>query len=43
MVIFVSPGGIDEYLEEISKLSMPQDGAQLIAISNRYGISFPDH
>jgi hypothetical protein len=31
---------MEKYLEEISVLSMPQDMAQLLAISERYGIAF---
>lgn len=40
MLIFVSPGGFEKYLEEISPLSMPNDLAEVVAISDRYGISF---
>jgi quercetin dioxygenase-like cupin family protein len=41
MLIFVTPGGFEKYLEEISPLSIPADMPQLLAISERYGISFP--
>jgi quercetin dioxygenase-like cupin family protein len=41
MLIFVAPSGMERYLEEISPLSMPEDLSQLLAISERYGISFP--
>jgi quercetin dioxygenase-like cupin family protein len=41
MLIFVTPGGFEKYLEEISPLSMPADMPQVLAISERYGISFP--
>lgn len=41
MLVFVAPAGMDHYLEAISKLSMPADVEQLMAISARYGISFP--
>lgn len=41
MLIFVTPAGFEKYLEEISVLSIPQDMAQLVAVSERYGISFP--
>jgi quercetin dioxygenase-like cupin family protein len=40
MLVFVSPAGLEKYLEEISVLSMPEDAAQLFAISERYGIAF---
>lgn len=40
ILVFVTPSGLEEYLEEISPLSMPNDMAQLIAISDRYGITF---
>ncbi len=35
-----TPGGLDEYLEMISPISMPRDAAKLFAISESYGISF---
>ena len=41
ILIFVTPGGFQSYLEEISPLSVPADMATLLAISARYGISFP--
>ncbi len=41
ILIFVAPAGLDKYLEEISPLAIPQDMAELLAISERYGISFP--
>jgi hypothetical protein len=40
MLIFVTPAGLENYLEEISVLSMPQDVEQVMAISARCGISF---
>jgi quercetin dioxygenase-like cupin family protein len=40
MLVFVSPAGMEKYLEEISVLSMPEDAEQLFAVSARYGISF---
>lgn len=40
MLVFVAPAGMEKYLEEISVLSMPDDGAQLFAISEHYGITF---
>jgi quercetin dioxygenase-like cupin family protein len=41
MLVFVSPAGMEKYLEEISTLSIPDDMGQLLAISERYGIFFP--
>jgi len=41
VLIFVVPGGFEKYLEEISPLSIPEDMQQVLAISERYGISFP--
>jgi hypothetical protein len=41
ILVFVTPAGMDKYLEEISPLTIPQDMAELLAISERYGISFP--
>ena len=40
LLIITVPGGFDNYLEEISPLSIPQDMERLIEISKRYGISF---
>ena len=40
ILIFVSPGGFEKYLEEISPLSIPADMQQLLVISERYGITF---
>lgn len=40
VLIFISPAGLEEYFEEISTLSMPWDLAQLLDISERFGISF---
>ena len=41
ILVLVTPAGMDKYLEEISPLAIPQDMAELLAISERYGISFP--
>jgi quercetin dioxygenase-like cupin family protein len=41
ILIFVTPGRFQSYLEEISPLSMPGDLGKLLEISSRYGISFP--
>ena len=40
ILIVASPAGLENYLEEISVLSVPQDMPQLLAISERYGITF---
>jgi hypothetical protein len=40
LLVFVTPGGFENYLEEISVLSIPDDMPQLLAISERYGITF---
>jgi quercetin dioxygenase-like cupin family protein len=37
MLVAVTPGGIDHYLEELSKYSMPEDLAQVQETSLRYG------
>lgn len=39
--IIASPAGFEEYLEEISPLTLPQDMDRLLQISERYGITFP--
>ena len=41
VMVFITPGGFEKYLEEISPLSLPADLQQLLEISERYGISFP--
>jgi quercetin dioxygenase-like cupin family protein len=41
MLVFIAPSGLEKYLEEISVLSLPVDMERLLAISERYGISFP--
>ncbi|HLY43881.1 MAG TPA: cupin domain-containing protein [Terracidiphilus sp.] len=40
MLIFITPAGLERYFEEISPLAMPWDLAQLLDISERFGISF---
>lgn len=40
MLVFCSPGGLDEYLESISSLRMPQDMERLVQISEPHGIRF---
>jgi quercetin dioxygenase-like cupin family protein len=40
LLIFVAPAGFENYLEEISRLTLPADMAELLAISGRYGIEF---
>lgn len=39
--VVVHPAGMDEYLERISVLRMPEDHEELTRISDAYGISFP--
>ena len=39
MLVFVTPAGMEKYLEEISVLTIPQDVEQLMASSVRYGIT----
>ena len=41
MLVFITPAGMEKYLEEISALAMPGDLPELLSISERYGISFP--
>jgi len=41
ILVFVQPGGFENYLEELSPLSVPADLPKLIEISNRYGLFFP--
>lgn len=40
ILIIATPGGIEEYLERISTLALPQDMDRLISISNDFGITF---
>jgi len=40
MLIFIAPAGLELYFREISELSMPWDMAQLLTISEKYGIAF---
>jgi hypothetical protein len=41
MLVFITPGGFEKYLEEISVLAIPGDMDKVLAVSERYGISFP--
>lgn len=41
IVIVATPGGLDEYLEEISIVTMPADEHLLYQISDGFGITFP--
>ena len=41
ILVTVTPGGLDHYLRAISLLVMPQDIAELISISEPYGLAFP--
>jgi hypothetical protein len=38
--VFVAPGGLDKYLEELSAFRVPDDMAAILALSERYGIAF---
>jgi hypothetical protein len=40
VLIFVTPSGLEKYLEEISPLRVPEDMPRLVEISARYGIAF---
>jgi quercetin dioxygenase-like cupin family protein len=40
MLVFVAPGGLDKYLEELSAFRVPDDMAAILALSERYGIAF---
>ena len=40
VLVFVAPAGFERYLEEISFLSPSEDVSRIIAISDRYGITF---
>jgi hypothetical protein len=41
VLVFIEQAGFEKYLEEISSLSMPEEISQLLAVSERYGISYP--
>jgi len=40
MLVFVAPAGLEKFFEEIAPLSVPEDMAQVVAIAERFGISF---
>ena len=40
VLIFVTPAGLENYLEEISVYSPPADMPKILEISERYGIAF---
>jgi quercetin dioxygenase-like cupin family protein len=40
LLIVVTPGGFEEYLEQIGPLSPARDLGKIIEISNRHGITF---
>jgi quercetin dioxygenase-like cupin family protein len=40
ILVFVSPSGFEDYLEEVGSFSPATDMAKIIEISARYGISF---
>jgi quercetin dioxygenase-like cupin family protein len=39
--VVVTPGGLDVYLEELSKLNMPPAVEDVVRLSDPYGITFP--
>ena len=41
ILVIVQPGGFENYLEQLSPLSVPADLPKLVEISNRFGIFFP--
>ena len=41
ILIVATPGGLDEYLKEISIVNMPADEQLLYRISDVFGITFP--
>jgi hypothetical protein len=40
MLVFIAPSGMEKYLEELSAFSIPDDMAEILALSERYGITF---
>ena len=40
ILVFVTPGRFQSFLEEISPLTMPADLSRLIEIAARYGVAF---
>lgn len=40
MQCIIVPGGLERYLEELSRCSMPQDAERVMQISAQYGIRF---
>jgi quercetin dioxygenase-like cupin family protein len=40
VLIFITPAGLENYLEEISVYSPPTDMPKILEISERYGITF---
>ena len=40
MLIHIVPGGLENYLEQISYFSVPEGMPQVLEISKRYGIAF---
>ena len=40
MLVFIAPAGMDKYLEELSAFSLPNDMPAIVALSDRYGITF---
>jgi quercetin dioxygenase-like cupin family protein len=40
MLVFIAPAGLERYLEELSVFSVPDDMPAILALSERYGITF---
>lgn len=40
MLVFITPAGLEKYLEELSAFSIPNDMPAILALSERYGITF---
>src|SRR5271154_588498 len=40
MLIHIVPGGLENYLEQISHFSVPEGMPQVLEISKRYGVTF---
>jgi quercetin dioxygenase-like cupin family protein len=40
VLIFITPGGFENYLEEISHFSPSADMAKILEVSKRYGVTF---
>ena len=40
MLVFITPGGFEDYLVQLSPLSFPADAEQILAISQQFGVTF---